>query len=67
VDNVKISRTELLMALDECHAVACFLTVAIELVFGENSNFTLKYPAPHGAGCCLGSLVNKLRELKESV
>lgn len=67
MNNSKIARADLVMELEKCHAVACFLSTAIELVFDENSTFTENYPVPYGAGCCLSDLQKKLRTLIQRV
>jgi hypothetical protein len=61
--DTRITSADLLMEIEECHAMACFLADAIGLILEENSNYTKKCPVPHGAESCLGLLADKLKQL----
>ena len=65
--DIKISRADLTMEIDECRAIACFLAESISLILEEHAGFTEKCPVPHGAGSCLDLLSDKLRRLSEKL
>lgn len=65
--NTKISDADLLMEIDECRAIACFLAESISLLLEEHTSFTEKCPVPWGARSCLDSLSDKLQRLSEKI
>ncbi|HEY3309872.1 MAG TPA: hypothetical protein VGJ93_15580 [Desulfuromonadaceae bacterium] len=67
MNKMKISTADLIMEIEDCRAMACFLSEAIGLILGEHSGFTEKCPVPHGAATCLDSLADKLGLLLEKI
>lgn len=63
----KISQINLRIEIDECRAIACFLSESISLLLEEYSNFTEKCPIPQGASGCLDLLSNKLLQISEQI
>ena len=66
-NNQSISCAELISELDECRAIACFLSDAIGFILVEHSNYTKQHPVPHGAEASLYSLSNKIHQLSIKV
>jgi hypothetical protein len=65
--NIKIKRIDLVMELEDCRAIACFLSDSIGLILEEHGNYNDNYPVPRGAESCLTSLQKKLQHLIEQI
>lgn len=63
LNDAKISRADLIMQLDECRAMACFLAESVSYIIEENSNYTEKGVVSWGASSCLNILADKLKQL----
>jgi len=61
-----ISRTDLIIELDECRSMAAFLSEAVALIL-ESASYTDKLPVPQGAGNCIKLLADKIHLLSQKV
>lgn len=67
-DNIKMSRSDLSLELEGCHAMACFLAESINLIFEENSTFNTDVcPIPFGAGQCIDALADRIKAISQKI
>lgn len=67
-NNIKMSRADLSLELDACHAMACFLAESINLILEEHGGFiTDLCPVPFGAGQCMDALADRIKAISQKI
>lgn len=66
--NINMSRTDLQMELEDCHAMTVFLAESLTLMLEENSNYNLDVLPVH-IGCreCFRSLANRIKAISNKI
>lgn len=65
---INISRHDLQMELEHCHAMTVFLAEALTLMLEENSNYNLdKLPVHIGCAECFSSLMGRIKAISERI
>lgn len=67
MSEIKISRAELFMMLEDCRSMALFLSESVSLILEACSGYPEDLPVPHGAGRCLDALASKINDISKSI
>jgi hypothetical protein len=67
MNDIRMSRSDLSIRLDNCHAMTMFLAEAISLLMEETASFTDKCPVPYGAGQSLRALADSIKAISEEI